>query len=62
VIHANCITSHHPLLHNILEGPEKPQSRNYIDYAGPFLGKMFLVAVDATSKWIETHIIDGKSL
>ena len=25
----------------------------------PFLGKMFLVAVDATSKWIETHIMNS---
>ena len=52
------------------EWPEKPWTRIHIDYAGPlgkmllflgkmllFLGKMLLVAVDATSKWIETHII-----
>ena len=25
----------------------------------PFLGNMFLVAVDATSKWIETHIMNS---
>ena len=38
------------------EWPEKSWTRIHIDYAGPFLGKMFLVAVDATSKWTETHI------
>ena len=28
-----------------------------IDYTGPFLGKMFLVTVDAHSKWIEADIV-----
>ena len=32
---------------------------HHIDYAGPFLGEMFLVAVDATSKWIVSHIINS---
>ena len=41
---------------NPWEWPEKPWTRIDIDYAGPFLGKMLLVAVDATSKWFETHI------
>ena len=27
------------------------------DYAGPFLGKMFLVIIDAHSKWIDAHIV-----
>ena len=31
--------------------PERPWSRIHIDYAGPFLGKMFLIIVDAHSKW-----------
>ena len=35
------------------EWPSQPWSRIHIDYAGPFLGKMFLVVVDAHSKWIE---------
>ena len=26
------------------------------DYAGPFLGKMYLILIDAHSKWIEVHI------
>ena len=33
--------------------PECPWSRIHIDYAGPFLNKMFLVIVDAHSKWLE---------
>ena len=41
------------------EWPEKPWTRIHIDYAERFLGKMLLVAVDATSKWIETHIMSS---
>ena len=33
--------------------PEKSWQRIHIDYAGPFQGSMFLVAVDAHSKWVE---------
>ena len=33
--------------------PERPWSRIHIDYAGPFLNKMFLVIIDAHSKWLE---------
>ena len=35
--------------------PLKPWSRVHIDYAGPFEGKMFLLIVDAYSKWLEVH-------
>ena len=38
--------------------PEKPWTRIHVDYAGSFLGKMFLVALDATSKWTETDIVN----
>ncbi len=31
--------------------PESPWKRIHIDFAGPFLGKMFLIIVDAHSKW-----------
>ena len=34
------------------EVPTKP-SRLHIDYAGPFKGNMFLIVVDAYSKWLE---------
>lgn len=32
------------------EWPEKPWTRLHVEYAGPFLGKMFLVLTDAHSK------------
>ena len=35
------------------EWPKKPWSRVHLDYAGPFLGRMFLVLVDAHSKWMD---------
>lgn len=39
------------------EWPEKPWSRVHLDYAGPWMGKMFLIAVDAHSKWLEVEIV-----
>ena len=33
--------------------PSKPWHRIHVDYCGPFLGHMFLVVVDAYSKWPE---------
>ena len=35
--------------------PSRPWLRLHIDYAGPFLGHMFLVIIDAHSKWIEVY-------
>ncbi|XP_061131311.1 uncharacterized protein K02A2.6-like, partial [Syngnathus typhle] len=37
------------------EWPESPWSRIHVDYAGPFLGEMFLVIVDAHSKWLDVY-------
>ena len=38
------------------EFPSKPWSRLHIDYAGPFMGGyMFLIVVDAYSKWMEVY-------
>ena len=39
------------------EWPAKPWSRIHIDFAGPFLGQMFLVIVDAHSKWMDVRIM-----
>ena len=36
--------------------PNKPWSRVHIDYAGPFLGKMFLMMIDAHTKRMEVHM------
>eukprot|EP00731_Ephydatia_muelleri_P031447 Em0022g961a len=35
------------------EWPSKPWSHLHIDHAGPFLGEIFLIVVDAYSKWLE---------
>ena len=35
------------------EWPHKPWVRLHLDYAGPFLGKMFIIMIDAHSKWME---------
>ena len=35
------------------EWPTRPWARIHIDFTGPFLGKQFLVVVDAHSKWLE---------
>ena len=37
--------------------PTKPWERIHIDYAGPFQNKMFLITVDAHSKWIDVQIV-----
>ena len=41
------------------EWPDGPWSRLHIDFAGPFLGKMFLLVIDAHSKWIEVLIMSN---
>jgi hypothetical protein len=35
--------------------PRKPWQRVHVDFAGPFMGKMFFIAVDAHSKWPEVY-------
>ena len=37
------------------EFPKRPWERLHADFAGPFQGKMFLVVVDAYSKWLEIN-------
>jgi len=40
--------------------PDKPWSRVHIDYARPFLNRMFLV--DAHSKWLDVHITTSSTV
>ena len=40
------------------EWPSRPWTRLHLDYAGPFMGKMFLVLVDATTKWVEVEMVE----
>ena len=45
-----CVT---PIHH--WENPNRLWSRLHLDFAGPFIGKMFLIVVDSYSKWLEIH-------
>ena len=35
------------------EWPSRPWSRLHLDFAGPYLGSMYLILVDAYSKWLD---------
>ena len=39
--------------------PTRPWARLHADFAGPISGKMFLVLIDAHSKWIEVFPTDS---
>ena len=39
------------------EWPQWPWIRVHADYAGPFLGHMFLIHIDAHSKWMEVKYV-----
>lgn len=39
--------------------PDKPWNRTHVDYAGPFMGKMFFVLVDAHSKWMDVYPVNS---
>ena len=41
------------------EWPDHPWVRLHIDYAGLYLGKWFLIVVDAHSKWLEVKIVSS---
>ena len=41
------------------EWPQRPWVRIHVDYAGPFLGKMFLVVIDSHSKWMEVEAVSA---
>ena len=43
------------------EWPKQPWSRLHADFAGPFQGHMFLLVVDACSKWLDVHVMKSIS-
>lgn len=43
------------------EWPNRPWSRLHVDYAGPFQGKMFLVIIDAHSKWMDVYPMNSST-
>ena len=43
------------------ENTTKPWARLHVDYAGPFLGKMFLIVIDSFSKWIDAYPVTTAS-
>ncbi|XP_060089296.1 uncharacterized protein K02A2.6-like, partial [Heteronotia binoei] len=43
------------------ESPGKPWSRLHIDFAGPFQGQIFMIIVDAHTKWLEVIPVGSTS-
>lgn len=43
------------------EWPSHPWSRLHLDYAGPFMGHMYLILVDAHSKWLDAMVMGSIS-
>ena len=43
------------------EWPKRPWTRIHIDHAGPFQGKIFLVVIDAHSRWLEVVVVSSTS-
>ena len=41
------------------EWSSTPWSRLHVDFAGPFMGQMFMVLVDAHSKWMEVQVMSN---
>ena len=41
------------------EWPGSPWSRVHVDYAGPVMGKMFLLITDVHSKWLDIHCVNS---
>ena len=41
------------------EWPSEPWSRLHIDFAGPFMGHMYLVLVDSHSKWLDVQVMQS---
>ena len=43
------------------EWPSRPWARVHTDHAGPFNGKLFLILIDAHSKWMDVKIVSSTS-
>ena len=43
------------------EWPKRPWASIHIDHTGPFQGKIFLVVIDAHSKWLEVVVVPSTS-
>jgi hypothetical protein len=41
--------------------PNKPWERIHVDYLGPFRGKLYLIVIDAHSKWLEVLSVSSTS-
>ena len=39
--------------------PDRPWTRIHMDFAGPFLGKYFMVVIDSYSKWMEVEVLSS---
>ena len=39
--------------------PTRPWYRLHLDFAGPFMSHMFLIVIDAHSKWLEVRVMDS---
>ncbi|XP_026824410.1 uncharacterized protein K02A2.6-like [Ooceraea biroi] len=50
-----------PKIKHHWEAASQPFERIHIDFAGPFLGYIFLILVDAYTKWPEVHIVKNMS-
>lgn len=47
-----------PFLHP-WDWPDKTWSHIHVDYAGPFMGMMFFVLIDAHSKWMDVYPVNS---
>ena len=41
------------------EWPNRPWTQIYIDFAAPFMGKMFILIEDDHSKWLDFHCLNS---
>lgn len=44
---------------HLWEWHNRPWVRVHIDYAEPFMGKMFLLTIDAHSIWLDVHCVNN---